>query len=339
MSPSSTKALAIGFLALAFCLPVRADDSAVSVAVGGIRLSKEAHISMEKERLSIGLHKITVDFDFLNETDKDITIEVGFPVPPYEWYAWEPGLRRDFADFHVWVDGSAIQYKKDVRGKVKGRDYTDLILASHLPLDFAENNPDDSTTDSSAAPAPAPRDPVLDLSPADRSKLLNLGLIKAIDNGDYVYLWSVVKTYHWTQRFPAHKILHIRHEYVPEYGFEPVEVGKLQRELKDSCIEDSLENKLKADVAQRLKSGDTANGEYVYPEWVDYILTSANTWKTPIKSFELDVERPKTDGQRTFYVSFCWDGKVERADADHFVARVANFVPARELRIYFLPSD
>jgi hypothetical protein len=180
MSPSSTKALAIGFLALAFCLPVRADDSAVSVAVGGIRLSKEAHISMEKERLSIGLHKITVDFDFLNETDKDITIEVGFPVPPYEWYAWEPGLRRDFADFHVWVDGSAIQYKKDVRGKVKGRDYTDLILASHLPLDFAENNPDDSTTDSSAAPAPAPRDPVLDLSPADRSKLLNLGLIKAI---------------------------------------------------------------------------------------------------------------------------------------------------------------
>jgi hypothetical protein len=80
------------------------------------------------------------------------------------------------------------------------------------------------------------------------------------------------------------------------------------------------------------------NGFYegsIDPLWVDYILTTANTWKTPIKDFELIIEKPKPKGPEHYYVSLCWDGKIEKRGVDMFVARVANFVPKRELRVMF----
>jgi hypothetical protein len=82
-------------------------------------------------------------------------------------------------------------------------------------------------------------------------------------------------------------------------------------------------------------------------DYVDFILTTANTWKTPIEDFTLIVNRPdaaksiasnptsstKWDGS---LVSFCWDGPVEKTDANHFTAHATNFVPTKELRIGFL---
>lgn len=65
--------------------------------------------------------------------------------------------------------------------------------------------------------------------------------------------------------------------------------------------------------------------------WVDYILTTANTWKIPIKDFELIIEKSAPEDQ----VSFCWDGKVEQPDNRKLVARVRNFVPKRELKVTF----
>ena len=77
-----------------------------------------------------------------------------------------------------------------------------------------------------------------------------------------------------------------------------------------------------------------------FVKWVDYILTTANTWKTPIKQFELVVERAKPDtSAKYYYVSFCWDSQILQPDPDHFVARATNFVPKRELSIAFFPRE
>lgn len=142
------------------------------------------------------------------------------------------------------------------------------------------------------------------LTPTDKAKLVGLGLLA---DQDFFPLWTTYMTYHWNQEFPAHKTVHICHEYPPSYGYEPVEVEKLQTDLKDACIEDRLENGLRARVEQRPESPKLNFGEYVYAEWVDYILTAANTWKTPIKPLELVVGRPKQDEPRNFFVSFCWE--------------------------------
>jgi len=79
---------------------------------------------------------------------------------------------------------------------------------------------------------------------------------------------------------------------------------------------------------------------------VKYILTTANTWRTPIKDFQLVVERPETtafssasDQAGKTFVSFCWDGEVQPLDKNHFRARKADFVPARELVVYYLQGD
>ncbi len=68
----------------------------------------------------------------------------------------------------------------------------------------------------------------------------------------------------------------------------------------------------------------------VLAEWVNYILTAANSWKTPIRQFELIVERPEGD-----VVSFCWDGKVQKVDKTRFRAKAQDFVPAKELVVCF----
>jgi Domain of unknown function (DUF4424) len=85
-------------------VPLHGDDGAASVAAGGIVLRKESRISMEKERLTVGARKVTVEFDFLNESDQDITTEVAFPIPPYDE---SPALGSErlpnFPDFRVWV--------------------------------------------------------------------------------------------------------------------------------------------------------------------------------------------------------------------------------------------
>ncbi|HEX4002387.1 MAG TPA: DUF4424 family protein [Candidatus Acidoferrales bacterium] len=324
-----TKTLFIILLTLSSGLSGRADDSAVSVAAGGVRLSREAHISMEKEILRISDKTVAVDFDFLNESDSGITTEVGFPIPPYKFGEWgDPGWHRDFQDFRVWVDGRKIDYQSDVRAKLDGKEYTELLRRLGFVIDFALN--DDADDLSSQL-----EKTFAGLGAVDRNRLLSLGLIKA-EKGRHLFEWSVYKEYHWTQTFPAHKMVHIRHEYTPEVGFQPVELRELQTKFPNACIDQALENQLKADVA-----GRSANeGRYVYLEWVDYILTSANSWKTPIKSFELIVEGPKLDkDHHHYYASFCWDGPVVRRDADHFTADVNNFVPRHELRIYFFPAE
>jgi len=82
---------------------------------------------------------------------------------------------------------------------------------------------------------------------------------------------------------------------------------------------------------------------------VDFILTTANTWKTPIEDFTLIVERPKPDkliatkassrAPNETVVSFCWAGPIEKTDANHFEAHLTNFVPKKELRVGFVSID
>jgi hypothetical protein len=305
-----------------------ANDSAASVGVGGIQLKREARISMEKERLTIGQEKVTVEYEFLNDTDEDITTEIAFPVSPYN---------KNFLD-SSFPKGRETKYQADVKAMVKGVDYGGLLrklgvdVASLGHFDFSKDRDDPYSPD------------VERLSQSQRDELKRLGLIRS-DNG--LMGWTVVKTYHWPQTFQAHKILHIRHEYAPIMGFEelwPVAVVPVPPQestpefaatIRDSCIDGGLLKSLTA-AAGKEKKEEAGFTAYT---WVDYILTTANTWKMPIKDFELIVERPRPQSgifkAGPWFVSFCWDGPVKRLDADHFVARSINFVPKRELHVAF----
>ena len=177
---------------------------------------------------------------------------------------------------------------------------------------------------------------MLKLTAEQRKQLEKLGLFA--EDGEP--LWLVKKKYHWRQTFPAHKTIHIRHEYTPiaggsndtSYGMGPNPDPQSAKLLQSLCIDGKLREILQ-EVADSNPQG-RGPGTIAPYSYVDFILTTANTWKTPIEDFTLIVERSHSKDSRD-YVSFCWNGPVTRVDADHFSAHVVNLIPTTELRVGF----
>ena len=173
-------------------------------------------------------------------------------------------------------------------------------------------------------------------------------------------LWEVLKTYHWTQTFPARKALHIRHEYQPSTGFAEMRVDEiapsfrkkrladlksnrdksltwtmnLYQKLDNACVDPSVQRELTSQAGRN----HTPEEDVLFFAWVDYILTTANSWQTPIKDFTLIVDR-KPDQRSAVapeYISFCWDGPIKKVDAEHFLVHKTNFIPKKELQVAFL---
>lgn len=315
--------------------PASGNDSAASTALGGIQLRREPRVAMLKEKLTISTEKVTVEYEFRNESDQDITTEVAFPVPPYGMTSSAAGIRT-FDDFKVWVQGVQLKYQVAVRGKVQSKDYTEML--KKYAVDIASLG---HLNESGEEPFSAD---FRKLSKPAQEALTKAGLF---DPDDHLPDWTVEKTYHWRQTFPAHKILHVRHEYEPGVGFRLVEGKFLDRavrkkevdaikrlhqddyrglrilssDLDSVCIVPKLEPAL---IAAADKDG------YVRMMWVDYILTTANSWKTPINDFELVFIKAK--GQNA---SLCWNGPIERIDENRMRAKVKNFIPKTELRIAY----
>jgi hypothetical protein len=312
---------------------LRADDGAASIAAGGIVVMKrEPRITMAREILRISESKVIVDYDFRNDSDEDITTGVAFPIPDYELDQGEfVPSQQSFDDFKLWVNGEPVQFLIEARAFLKDAEYTQLLTSMNVDV-------------ASLGHVPIGRDdpPIGDiqrLTAAQRDKLEKVGLI---DHGDNFPLWTVKKKYYWKQIFPAHKSVHIRHEYSPvvgsensvAYGMGADATPRLAKEIDSFC----LDNRLRAALQQIADSTDKNKAaSYSY---VDFILTTANTWKMPIEDFTLIVERSHGKNYRgesdlADYVSFCWDGAVTKIDADHFSAHAINLVPKKELRIGF----
>jgi hypothetical protein len=324
--------LIVGAILLA-TVDLRADDGAASIAAGGIVVMKrEPRITMAKEVLQISTSKVTVDYDFRNDSNDDITTGVAFPIPDYELDQGEfVPSQQSFDDFKLWVNGSPVRFLIEARAFLKDIEYTQLLTSmnvdvaslGHVPI--GRNDP--------------PIGDIQRLTAAQRDQLEKAGLI---DHGNNFPLWTVKKKYYWQQTFPARSSVHIRHEYSPVVGSEnSVAYGmgadanpRLAKEIASFCLDGRLRTAL-----QGIANGTDKNKSASY-RFVDFILTTANTWKMPIEDFTLIVERSHEKNYRgeadlADYVSFCWDGPVTRIDPDQFSAHAINLVPKKDLRVGF----
>ncbi len=318
-------ALAVSLGAMA--LPLRANDGAAETGIGGIRLRKEKSVAMVKERLTISKDRVRVEYEFRNDTDKDVVTEIAFPIPDYEYPGEDPGGERDFKDFRVWVDGKPRRFGTEARAFLKGTEVTADLQALKVPIEsfggFCHWDLDVRKNEY-----------VVDrLSEPDKQKLVSKGILNPANKDDpgwsFSPTWTAKVTYHWTQRFYAKSVTKIAHEYTPVAGFGMVIPANLKTEHPDACADDGLIKSLQAGALRR-EATKPESGQYVKAAWVKYILTTANTWKTPIRDFELRIERP--EGAR---VSFCWDGPVEKAGTV-LRAQRSDFSPSKELTVYFL---
>ena len=296
-----------------------ADDGAASIAAGGIIMMKrEPRITMAREVLRISVRNVVVDYDFRNDSNQNITTTVAFPVPMYP----EDEARIDgpvfFDDFKLWINGSPAIYKIEASAFLNDKEYTQLLNEMHVNIATLgiTNSNDSEPVDANRLPAD------------QRKQLVDLGLIEK-ENGET--RWKVKKKYYWQQTFPAHKIVHIRHEYTPATGGYATGLLSGIRDQDSSNANDlmsfCIEGRLKTILQQAAKDDKSIDTGYAY---VDFILTTANTWKTPIEDFTLIVEHANREGA---YTSFCWDGPVTKIDATHFSAHRHNFIPIKELRV------
>lgn len=283
--------------------PARPNDGAAEVGVGGIQLRNERRVAMRKERLFISADKVRVEYEFVNESAEDVVTEIAFPTPDI---AFSPAERigHRFQDFKAWVNDTKIEVKEEARAFMGDRDVADQLKAVGL-TDIAGSLRQ------------------VEQLPVDKQEQLHAqGLVGWGDSGEERYWshWTVRIVYHWVQRFPPGQVVRIRHEYAPAYG----EKNHVARHLfDDACVEQPLRARLDSVVA----IDSSSNG---WTKWVKYILTTANTWKTPIRDFELELEFPEGE-----YVSLCWDGKIQRSGPRTFKSVLKDFVPKKELTVYF----
>jgi hypothetical protein len=102
----------------------RANDTAIDYSGGQITFKKAEGIIMEDELLTISSKRVTVAYVFRNTTNRDVEIEVGFPIrvaygieradedgaeplPSREWRA----TKRNTSDFQVLVEGKRQSFQ------------------------------------------------------------------------------------------------------------------------------------------------------------------------------------------------------------------------------------
>jgi hypothetical protein len=317
------KKLMIAASILFMAISAYANDSAVEVSVGGLKLRKEHSVLMEKERLFISKELVRVEYEFRNTTNVPIISEVAFPLPGIEYDFPDYQGGRYFDDFKAWIDDKPIKIEKEVRAYVKGREVTDDLQKAGISIEgFGGFVPgqDDSQ--------------IMLLDPNIRNELVSIGALKAPDNKDnhrdYSPEWELEIKFHWQQEFPPGAVVHIKHEYPPVSGYSPVQIQNYKKEFKNSCIKTNTFNEAKKRVKRKMAE-NPGNNNYFGVGWVSYILTTANTWQTPIKDFEMIVQKEKDE-----MISFCWSGPVEKIGETQFRARKTNFIPVKDLKIYFL---
>jgi hypothetical protein len=173
---------------------VYANDSAAAIAAGGIQLTRQENISVEKEELFISKDKITVAYEFRNVTDKDITTEIAFPIPEFGAFS-TVGPNPSFRDFRVFINDKSIPYQTEVKAFVKEKEVTSILQEyGIMPETFGGFVADESNEGSSYV--------VNRLSSEKINHLIAAGAIK--DNKpEHWPEWTVAIKYHWTQSFPA----------------------------------------------------------------------------------------------------------------------------------------
>jgi Domain of unknown function (DUF4424) len=336
------------FLAFAVVLatPSFANDGFGGLSATGLTFDQTDAVAMQEENLFLGVDKVKVDYVFRNLTDKDVTGEVIFPLPPvFVWSGYDGMMnlpedltQPDLVGFTATVDGQPVKVTIDriavmedgfdqVNPPAKqydnpGRDVTaDLArFGIDLTLDFQTVH-----------------DQLMALPEDKRAEVTRLGLAEydaadATQNlpADVFGQWSIVTRYHWTQTFPAGKETKISHSYTnrPAGGLfswsEPIE--DYQTSLVDQYCIDAGTSKA---MVKALKNpqGDEF-GNYGTAWNLSYVLRTANSWAGPIGKFTLTLDK----GDPKNVISLCADG-VKKTGPTTFVVEKTNYSPDRDLEV------
>jgi hypothetical protein len=141
--------------------------------------------------------------------------------------------------------------------------------------------------------------------------------------------WVLRTTFYWEQAFPPGKEIVVAHRYRPVVGqsfFGKDSLG-LDSYRTKYCVDQDFVAAARAKLDRRV----TAQNPYLEEDRISYVLTTANNWASPIKSFRVVVDK----GDVEALVSFCGDG-VKKISPTEFEMTATDFTPEHELEVLIL---
>jgi hypothetical protein len=315
-------------VALATVLRVAANDTTVTLGAGGLIPARSSAIVMESEDLQISVHQITVKYVFRNTGSHDLDLMVAFPLPeidggaaanvPIDFPSRDP---LNFVDFEVFVAGRKIAPKTEVRSFFNGSEITSELRSLGLPL---------SALDANVAAA------MKKLTVADRSRVEKNGWVdcSVTNDGRCWPYWQSRIQFYWTQHFKAGTAVDVTHTYHPVVGggamYGGGDIAAYANYFQGYCPRaDAL------DQIKRKLSGEKFDGAHpvLRQREIQYILTTANNWSGPIRSFHLSVISDSPED----VVATCLPNLTRVTPARYELLR-SNFRPDREIELLVLQA-
>jgi Domain of unknown function (DUF4424) len=315
-------------LALLLTAPrsIRANDTLVALAAGGLVPVKSSTVLMESERLHISLHQVTVDYVFRNTSNQDLDSDVAFPLPeldgatlevsPIELPSKDP---TNFMSFKLTVDGKPVSPKVEVRAFKKNQDITETLKSMGLPVSVLD---------------PRLKVAIQNLQRMERSQLekdewiVNENL-DATSKTDQLFWpwWQTRIQFYWTQHFPANSTVRVSHTYIPVVGGSYIDDDGSSIASR-YCGAAGLPQikELKSKVAQQHEPGLS-----LWWRSLQYILTTANNWSGPIKHFHLEID---SDAPEDLLLT-CMPS-IKPTSPTHYELDADDFHPDRNLSLVIL---
>ncbi|RWC00503.1 DUF4424 domain-containing protein [Mesorhizobium sp.] len=312
--------------------PVCANDSIAELGTGGLILSRSDAVAMESEDLYISPEKVTVDYVFRNNTDKDVDAIVAFPMPdiegdPNEMPAIPDGQSDNFLGFEVTIDGVAAKPQLEQKAFALGIDISADLKSQNVPFyPFGD----------------AARAALAKLPQAVADDWVDRGLIieDTADDGSgmktvYVPFWQLRSTYWWRSTFPANKAVRVAHRYKPSVGgtssvsffYDGQFQGQYAAYKTRYCMDGAFENAIR-----KAAKGNPDGTPRYFENRIAYVLTTGGNWATgSIGKFKLTVDK----GDPKNLVSFCGEN-VRKVGPTRFEMTAENFYPEHDIDILLL---
>lgn len=323
-----------------------ANDGFGGLSATGLQFGKSDRVRMVREDLFLSPNKVDVRYLFHNEGNETVAGEVIFPLPPISlaeltdtgFALDEARLRADNpVHFTARINGMPIPIRTDRiaiveppyeqrtlardRYDAPGREVTALLQEYRIPLSLHVEE-----VASFLARLP----------PSALQRLKASGLVELYEGSRPTPLWSIVLRYHWPQRFPAGQDMIIEHSYDPAppggifiWPAQEKDLDSYQQELiRDYCMDASTRKGIVKRLHPPGRGEMAGTGMAVF---LEYVLTTANTWKGPIETFHLTIDK----GKPSSILSLCIDG-IRKTGPTRFEVEKSNFTPTADLRLLFV---
>ncbi len=344
-----------------------ANDGWTGITASGLEFQKTDAIAMQSEDLYVGVDQIKVDYVFKNTTAADVTGTIAFPMPPITISTFMFAPTRFTAqqmdaenplDFTAIVDGQPVTVKAEKRAYMPkpepepadpnapyvpppasaeydepGEDVTDYLTSMGIPISLD----------------PAKVMDALDKLPEAKAKELIDKQYVYKDDGQngpeirWIMAWSIGNRFSWEQTFKAGAEVKIAHSYKawPSGGLfywydwtKPTkdwDSDPNADEKKKYCIDEGTGKAINAALPADPEAGNTHHGNAFN---ISYVLTTAKTWKGPIGTFKLTLDKLK----ETNVLSVCMDG-LEKSGPTTFTVTKTNYTPEKDLEVLVVTPD